>query len=126
MTKLLIRWAIVAFALFVANWAVPGIVVKDATGWVVYVIMAVVLGLVNALLRPILKLLTCPLIVLTLGLFTLVINAITLWVAGYIAENWLKVGFHIDDFGAAFWGALLVSIVSALLSIFVHDDKKHK
>ncbi len=126
MTKLLVRWAIVAFALFVANWAVPGIVVDDASGWVVYVIMAVVLGLVNALLRPILKALTCPLVVLTLGLFTLVINAITFWASGYIAENWLKVGFHIENFGAAFWGALLVSIVSALLSIFLHDDKKRK
>ncbi len=126
MTKLLLRWAIVAFALFVANWAVPGIVVNDASGWVVYVIMAVVLGLANALIRPLLKLLTCPLIVLTLGLFTLVINAVTFWVAGYVAENWLKVGFHITDFASAFWGALIVSIVSALLSIFVHDDKKRK
>ncbi len=125
MTKLLIRWAIVAFSLFVANWAVPGIVVEDASGWVVYVIMAVVLGLANALLRPLLKALTCPFIILTLGLFTLVINAITFWAAASIAEHWLKVGFYVKDFGSAFWGALIVSIVSALLSIFVHNDK-HK
>jgi len=100
-------------------------VVEDASGWVVYVIMAVVLGLANALLRPLLKALTCPLVVLTLGLFTLVINAVTFWAAAFIAEHWLKVGFYVKDFGSAFWGALIVSIVSALLSIFVHDDK-HK
>ncbi|MFL7809494.1 MAG: phage holin family protein, partial [Anaerolineae bacterium] len=65
--RLLMRWAITAFALFVAAWLVPGISV-DSGGWVIYAAMAVILGLVNAIVRPVLKLLTCPLIVLTLGL----------------------------------------------------------
>lgn len=123
MVKLLLRWLINAVALFVAAWLVPGIVV-DGTGWIVYSVMAVVLGLVNAVVRPILKLLTCPLMVLTLGLFTLVINALTLWLSSYIAVNWLDVGFYVDGFWAAFAGALIVSIVSVVLSIFVQDDDK--
>ncbi|MFU8773571.1 MAG: phage holin family protein, partial [Anaerolineales bacterium] len=93
--KILIRWAIIAFSLFVAAWLVPGIQV-EGDGWIVYALMAVVLALVNAFVRPILKLLTCPLIFLTLGLFTLVINGLTLWLSSWIAVNWLNVGFHVD------------------------------
>ncbi len=83
--------------------------------------MAVILGLVNAIVRPVLKLLTCPFIVLTLGLFTLVINALTLWIAAWIAQNWFGVGFHIADFWAAFFGSIIVSVVSVILNIFVRD-----
>jgi len=119
--KLLIRWAITAFALFVAAWLVPGITV-DSSGWVIYAAMAVILGLVNAVVRPILKLLTCPLIVLTLGLFTLVINALTLWLSSLIAVRWLNLDFHVRTFWAALLGSVIVSIVSVALSIFVKDD----
>jgi len=119
--KLLIRWAITAFALFVAAWLVPGITV-DSSGWVIYAAMAVILGLVNAVIRPILKLLTCPLIVLTLGLFTLVINALTLWLSSLIAVRWFNLDFHVETFWAALLGSVIVSIVSVVLSIFVKDD----
>jgi len=78
--KLIIRWLIVSLSLFAANWVLPGIRVAGKA-WVVYAIMAIVLGLVNAVIRPILKFLSCPLIMLTLGLFTLVINGIMLWLA---------------------------------------------
>lgn len=121
--KLLLRWAITAFALFCAAWLVPGIVV-DGQGWVLYAIMAAILGLVNACIRPLLKMLTCPLIVLTLGLFTLVINALTLWLSSTIAQNWFNVYYTIDGFWSALWGALIVSVVSVVLSVFVQDDKK--
>ncbi len=94
--KLLIRWAITALALFAAAWVVPGIHVDDSRGWVVYAAMAVILSLVNALIRPLLKVLTCPLIVLTLGLFTLVVNAVSMLIASAIANNLFKVGFYID------------------------------
>ena len=120
--KLLIRWAITSLALFVAVWLVPGITV-DANGWIVYAVMAVILGLVNAIVRPLLKLLTCPLILLTLGLFVLVINALSLWLASSIAVHWFKVGFYVDGFWSAFLGALIVSIVSVVLSAFVKEDK---
>jgi len=122
--KLLIRWAITALALFAAAWVVPGIHVDDSRGWVVYAAMAVILSLVNALIRPLLKVLTCPLIVLTLGLFTLVVNAVSMLIASAIANNLFKVGFYIDGFWPAFWGALIVSVVSVVLSIFVSDDDR--
>jgi len=86
--------------------------------------MAVILSLVNALIRPLLKVLTCPLIVLTLGLFTLVVNAVSMLIASAIANNLFKVGFYIDGFWPAFWGALIVSVVSVVLSIFVGDDDR--
>ncbi len=122
--KLVLRWIITGVALFAAAWIVPGIRV-DGDGWIVYAVMAVVLGLANAFIRPLLKALTCSLIVLTLGLFTLVINALTLWLSAWVAQNLLGVGFYVNDFMAAFWGALIVSIVSVLLNVFVRDPDKH-
>jgi putative membrane protein len=124
--KLIIRWAISALSLFVAAWFVPGIIVDDGRGWVVYAVMAVILGLVNAFIRPLLKLLTCPLILLTLGLFTLVINAMTLLLASSLANNVFSVGFYVDGFWSAFFGALIVSVVSIVLNAFVKDDDDHK
>lgn len=119
---LLIRWLIAALALVLAAWIVPGIEVADKAWWVVAV-MAVVFGLVNALIRPVLKLLSCGLIILTLGLFSLVINALMLWFSSWIAVNWLHVGFHVHGFWAAFWGALIVSIATVLLSALFRDGR---
>jgi len=121
--KLLIRWVIASLALFAAAWLVPGIHV-DGNGWIVYAVMAVILGLANAIVRPLLKLLTCPLILLTLGLFVLVINGITLWLASAIAVNWFNVGFYVDSFWSGFLGALIVSIVTVVLSALVKDEDK--
>jgi putative membrane protein len=118
--KLLIRWIVTSLALFVAAWLVPGITV-DGSGWIIYAIMAVILGLVNAVVRPLLKLLTCPLILLTLGLFVLVVNALTLWLASSIAVKWFRVGFYVDGFWSAFLGALIVSVVSVVLSSLLGD-----
>jgi len=120
--KLIIRWAITSLALFLAAWLVPGILVEN-DGWAIYAVMAVILGLVNALVRPLLKLMTCPLILLTLGLFTLVINGFTLWLASLIAVRWFDVGFYVNGFGAAFLGALIVSIVTTILSALVKEDE---
>ena len=92
-----------------------------------FAIMAIILGLVNAVLRPLLKLLTCPLILLTLGLFSLVINGFTLWLSSWIAINWFEVGFYVDGFWAAFLGGLVVSIVSLILSAILMDkDEKRR
>ncbi len=123
--KILIRWVIVSLALFVAAWLVPGIRV-EGNAWIVYAVMAVVLGLVNAIVRPVLKFLTCPLIILTLGLFVLVINGLTLWLASLIAVNWFHVGFYVDGFWPALLGALIVSVVTVILSALVKEDKKDK
>jgi putative membrane protein len=73
MKQLLIRWIIISLSLFVATWVVPGIRVEE-NAWTIFAGMAAVLGLVNAIVRPLLKLLSCPLIILTLGVFVLVIN----------------------------------------------------
>jgi len=121
--KLLLRWVIIAFSLFVAAWLVPGIRVAG-NAWLIYAVMAVILGLVNAVVRPLLKLLTCSLIILTLGLFVLVINGLTLWLASSIAVNWFHVGFYVDGFWSAFLGALIVSIVSIILSAFIKEPDK--
>ena len=121
--KLVIRWFITAVSLFVAAWLIKGIRV-EGNAWVVFAIMAVILGLVNALIRPILKLLSCPLIILTLGLFVLVINGVSLWLASKIAVNWFHVGFYVQGFWAAFWGAVIVSLVSVILSALLHDDRR--
>ncbi|MGD8998594.1 MAG: phage holin family protein [Anaerolineae bacterium] len=121
--KLLVRWVIIGLALFAAAWLVPGIVV-EGNGWAVYAVMAVILGLVNAIVRPALKLLTCPLIILTLGIFVLVINGFTLWLSSQIAQSWFNVGYYVDGFGAAFLGGLIVSIVSIILSALVKEDDR--
>ena len=124
--KLLIRWAIGALSLLAAAWIVPGFRVDDSRGWVAYAAMAIILSLVNALIRPLLKLLTCPLILLTLGLFTLVVNALSLLIASSIANNLFGVGFYVDGFWPAFWGAIIVSVISVVLNTFVSDDDKKR
>src|SRR5262245_13908544 len=121
--RLLIRWGITAIALIVAVWLVPGIRIEGTNAWVAVAVVAVVLGLVNAFVRPILRLLSCGLIALTMGLFLLVINAATLALSSWIAVNWLGIGFYIDGFLPAFFGALLISVVSFLLSLFLPDGE---
>jgi putative membrane protein len=119
--KLLVRWVIAALALFVAALLIPGIRV-EGVAWIVYAVVAVILGLVNALVRPLLKFLTCPLILLTLGLFTLVINGVTLWLTAWIA-NKFGVGFYVEGFWPAFLGGLVVSVVTVILSALVKEEK---
>lgn len=121
--KLIIRWIISALALFAAAYFVPGIRVEGSNAWTVYAIMAVILGLVNALVRPFLSLLSCPFILLTLGLFLLIVNGVSFLIAARIAEG-LGVGFYVDGFMAAFLGALVVSVVTFFLSLFIKDKTK--
>ena len=121
--KLLLRWLITAVALAVAVKVVPGIHVEGDRAWLTVAAMAIILGLVNAFVRPLLKLLSCPLILLTLGLFLLVINAVSLWLAAK-AAGWLGVPFTIDTFWHAFLGGLIISVVSFILSLFLIDDRE--
>lgn len=128
MRKLLLRWLINALALFAAAVVVKGIGVEEGrwAGWVVFAVVAVIFGLVNTLIRPLLKMMTCPLILLTLGLFTLVINALMLWLTGEISQ-FLGLGFYIDSFWSALLGGLVVSIVSVVLNLIVRDEEdRHK
>ena len=124
MFRFLIRWGINAVALWAAIAILPGI---DYQGdWIGIVLLALIFGFLNALLRPLLKLLTCPLILLTLGLFVLVINGLTLWLASAIAVNWFHVGFYVEDFWSAFLGALIVSVVTVVLSALVREGENDK
>ena len=82
--------------------------------------MAFILGLVNAIIRPLLKLLSCPLIILTLGVFIFVINGVSFLLAARIAEA-LGVGFYVDGFLSALLGALIVSVISLFFNIFLKD-----
>jgi putative membrane protein len=113
--NLLIRWAVTGLALFAADRLFEGIYVTGNEAWQVYALMAIVFGLVNLLVKPVMKLLTCPIQLLTLGLFSFVINAIALWLSSYLATTYLDIGFHVDGFVPAFLGALVISIVSTLL-----------
>ena len=117
--KFFIRLLINAAALWIATQIVPG--VAHTGPWTSLLLVALVFGVLNAIVRPILKLLTCPLIVLTLGLFTFVINAVMLWLTSAVSES-LGIGFHVAGFGPPVLGALVVTIVSVLLSVFVSDS----
>lgn len=123
MRKLLLRWLINGVALYVAAELVKGIDVVG--GWLALAVMALIFGLVNALIRPILKLLTCPLIILTLGLFTLVINALMLQLASWLGRMF-GLGFYVAGFGPAFWGALVISLVSFVLTMLIGDEDEDK
>ncbi|MGH7526723.1 MAG: phage holin family protein [Gemmatimonadales bacterium] len=116
MGSLLLHWVLNAAALWLAADVLPGL---DFTGtpWEL-LLVAAVFGIVNSLLRPILTVLTCPLIVLTLGLFTLVINALMLMLTGWLSTRW-GLGFTVSGFWTAFWGGLVVGLVSLLLSLVI-------
>ena len=118
--RLLISWFINAVALAVAVWLLPGIYVEGQSAWLAVALMAIIFGLVNALIRPLVKFVTCLINVITLGLFTLIINALMLWLSGWIAQQ-LDVGFRVDGFLWAFLGGLVISVVSFVLSLIFKD-----
>lgn len=122
MLKLFIRWVIIAVSLVVAAWLIPGITIEGTNGWVTVAVMAAVLGFVNAIIRPILAFFSCGCIVLTMGLFMLVINAATLSLASWISNELFNVGFYIDGFWPALFGSIVISVVSFFLSIFLIDE----
>ena len=117
----LIRLLVNAAALWVATQVVPG--VTYAGGPLPMLGVALVFGVMNATLRPIAKILTFPLIIVTLGIFALVINGLMLWLTSSMSSA-LGLGFHVSGFRAAFWGGVVVSIVSTILSIFVTEPKR--
>ena len=112
MKPFLIRWIVTTFAVAVAS-KLPGI---HTEGWVPLVCMALFLGIINAFVRPALLLLSLPFIIVTLGFFILIVNTLTFWLAGGLVP-----GFHVDGFWNAFFGSIVVSIVSWALSGFVRN-----
>jgi putative membrane protein len=119
MRHFVFRWAITTLAVMIAASILRGIR-YDTIGSLI--MAALLLGILNAFIRPILLILSAPLILLTLGLFIFVVNGLMLyWVQGLVG------GFHVDSFGSAFWGAILISIISWALSAFFRgsDGRVH-
>jgi putative membrane protein len=125
MTKFLLRLLINAVALYLAVLIVPGIDLRSNTLSLVW--LALIFGLVNALVRPLLQFLTCALIALTLGLFTLVINTFLFWLTSVIGQSF-GIGLVISDpvWWNAFLGGLIVSAVSIVMTMILKDELKKK
>jgi putative membrane protein len=119
----LVRIAVVAVALWIATLVVPGIAVTATApalriGTLVGV--AIVFGVVNAVVKPVVKLLGCAFYILTLGLFALVVNALLFLLVGYLADA-VGLPFTVDGFAAAFFGAIVVGVVSFVLHVAIPD-----
>ena len=123
MTKFILRWAINAIALYLAVLVLPGIDLRSNLVSILW--LALIFGLVNALFRPLLQFLTCPLIILTLGLFTLVINTFMFWLTSVIGQSF-GFGLTISDpvWWNAFLGGLVISIVSVVMTMILKDELK--
>jgi len=125
MTKFVLRWVINAIALYLAVLILPGIDLRSDLVSILW--LALIFGLVNALFRPLIQILTCPLIILTLGLFTLVINTFLFWLTSVIGQSF-GFGLTISDpvWWNAFLGGLVVSIVSVVMTLILKDELRGK
>jgi putative membrane protein len=126
----MVTWLLTnAAALAVAAWLIDGISFDGPTSgtaqWqekaIPLLIVALILGLVSAVVEPVVKLLSLPVIILTLGLFLLVINALMLMLTGWIAGK-ADLGFHVDGFWAALLGSIVITLVTGFINILVDDD----
>src|SRR5689334_17000621 len=126
--KLLLRILVAAAALGVATWLVPGIELRagSTTSKVLtLIVVALIVGVVNAVLKPIVKTIGCLFYVLTLGLIGLVVNGLLLWLSSWVAGK-LTLPFHITGFWPAFWGAIIVGVVGWLLGLLARDRDKRE
>lgn len=124
--RILLKVAITAVALWVATVLIEGIALGDQTAGrriLTLLGVAVIFGLVNAILKPVIKTLGCAFYVVTLGLIGLVVNALLLWLTSELAQE-LDLPFHVSGFWPAFWGAIVVGVVGWLLHLLVPDDDK--
>ncbi len=123
--RFLLRVLVSAAALGVATWAVSGITLPAASGWSkagTLLVVALIFGIINATLKPLIKVVGCAFYVLTLGLAALVVNGLLLWLTSWVAGK-LSLPFHITGFWAAFWGAIIVGLVSWVLNLFIRDKR---
>ena len=126
--RFLLRVLVSAAALGVATWAVSGIELLAGSGWTrvgTLLAVALIFGLINATLKPLIKVIGCAFYVLTLGLAALVVNGLLLWLTSFIAGD-LTLPFHVTGFWPAFWGAIVVGLVSWLLNLLIGDDRRRK
>lgn len=121
--RFIIRLLINAVGFYAAVYLLGGTYIfPESTNWTSFLWLALIFGLVNAIIRPLLMVVSCPLIILTLGLGTLLINTAMFWLAGVIGTQF-GVGFTVNGFIGAFLGALVVSVVSFVLSLFFNKPK---
>lgn len=124
MTKFLIDLVVNAFGFFVAITLLRdnGIDAQSG-GWVTYLVLSLIFGIVNAIVRPILTVLGCPLIILTLGLGILLINTLLFYLTGWIGTRF-GYGFTVDGFIPALLGALIVSVIGIFFNMFLKSEKE--
>lgn len=120
MKQAFIKWIMNTIAIMLAVKFVPGIVYTGE--WWGILLVGIIFGLVNTVIRPLVTLFTFPLLILTLGIFTFIINAMMLSVTSWFSDK-LELGFHVTGFRAAFWGALVISIVSLILGCIMPQDE---
>jgi putative membrane protein len=126
--KYLLHVLVTAVALAVAVWLVPGIellTASDGKRVLTLVVVALIVGVVNAVIKPIVKTIGCLFYILTLGLIGLVVNGLLLWLASWAAGK-LTLPFHITGFWPAFWGAIIVGVVSWVLGLIIPDGDRRR
>src|ERR1700760_2754789 len=124
--KILLRILVAMAALGVAAWLVPGIVLTGhdtAAKALTLLVVAVIFGIVNAVLKPVIKTVGCAFYLLTLGLVAIVVNGLLLWLTSWIAYDKLREPFHVTGFWAAVFGALIVGIVTWVIHLVLGDEK---
>lgn len=121
MRRIILRWAIISAGVALAAYWLPQYVSYPEGDWQAVLAFAAILGVLNALVRPVVKLLTCPLQILTFGLFTLVVNALMFWLASAF-----PVGVQVNGFVGAFLGALVVSLISFVAGLIIPPAKKKR
>ena len=124
--KILLKILVAAAALGVAAWLVPGIVVSGHSNTAkaeTLLIVAVIFGVINAVLKPVIKSIGCAFYVLTLGLAAIIVNGLLLWLTSWIAYDKLHLPFHVTGFVAAVEGALIVGIVTWGLHLILGDER---
>jgi putative membrane protein len=117
--SLVIRWLMLALAVWIAAELIPGIHLEGLADTLA---VAAVLGLLNLYIKPVLVFLSCPLTVVTLGLFLIIVNAFVLWLADVLGSV-IGIDFHLDDVWSAILGAIIISLVSLVLGLFINPDQ---
>lgn len=125
MNRIFLTWLINTIAIMIAIKFVPGITFTGE--WWGILLTGIIFGFINAVIRPLVKLFTLPLLILSLGLFTFIINAMMLGITSWISER-LNLGFYVEGFKAAFLGALIISLITLILSCLVNAGytQQHK
>lgn len=113
--NLVLKWALFSLAIIFIAWLIPGI---EVSNYVTALFVAILFGLINVFIKPIIMIVTLPINFLTLGLFTLIINAFLLWLTGYIAP-----GFEVDGFWSAFFGAIILSFLAGFIGRIGKDER---